>query len=161
MLFAPDKNNSKNSQIFKKSIIAAMKHNSSNFLVFIAGIRGYIMPLHFYRGMARLIKNTAGDSPISYRDSYINRLQTLAVYEYSSLIYWKKHKNAREARIFTGIFSKERKRYRILSDFLFISIVNAFPLAASLAFEYYNEFSPDKKFEIEIQQYIGKYNETC
>jgi len=164
MLFAPDKNNSKNSPIFKKSIIGTMKHNSSNFLVFIAGIRGHIMPLHFYRGMARSIKNTSGDSPISYRDSCINRLQALAVYKYSSLIYWKKHKNAREARIFTGIFSKERKRYRILSDFLFISIVNAFPLAASLAFEYYNEFSPDKKFEIEIQQYIGKSgidNDSC
>ena len=164
MLFALDKNNSKSSQIFKKSIITAMKHNSSNFLVFIAGIRGHVMPLHFYRCMARSIKNTSGSSPISYTDSYINRLQSLAIYEYSSLIYWKKHKNAREARIFTGIFSKEKKRYRILSDFLFISTVNTFPLAASLAFEYYNEFSPGKNFEIEIQQYMGKSgidNDSC
>ena len=68
MLFAPDTNNSKNSQIFKKSIIGTMKHNSSNFLVFIAGIRGHVMPLHFYRCMARSIKNTVPVTGINIPD---------------------------------------------------------------------------------------------
>ncbi len=158
MLFASNKSKYKDVQNFKKSTMDIMKHNSSHFLVFIAGIRSYVMPGHFYRCMARPGLNAleGNTKNIEYTKSCINRLQELAVYEYSSIVYSQKHKNSRKMGIFIGMFSRERRRYKVLSYFLSVSLGNVFPLAAELAFKYYNEFSPDKTFESILIEQINK-----
>jgi hypothetical protein len=116
--------------------------------------------------MLRSNLNIYGDEPknIVKNDSYLKRLQSLAVYNYSLIIYTRKHKSARKLSIFTGILSGERKKYRFLSNFLFVSIVNTLPVAAELAYNYYDEFYPGKKFESIIQKKINSYgidNDSC
>jgi len=155
-----------NTQKLNKSTIARMRCNSSHFLTLMAGIRSFVFPEQFYRAMLRSNLNIYGDKlkNIVKNDSYLKRLQSLAVYNYSLIIYTRKHKNARKMSTFTGILSGERKRYRFLSNFLFIPIVNTFPIAAELAFNYYDDFSPSKKFESIIQEKINSYgidNDSC
>lgn len=155
-----------NTQKLNKSTIARMRHNSAHFLTFMAGIRSFVFPEHFYRTMLRSNLNIYGDKlkNIVKNDSYLKLLQSLAVYNYALIIYTRKHKSARKLSVFTGILSGERRRYRFLSDFLFIPIVNAFPTTAELAFNYYDNFSPSKKFESIIQEKINSYgidNDSC
>jgi len=156
----------KNKQNLNKSTIARMRHNSSHFLTFMADIRSFVFPEKFYRAMLRSNLNIYGDKlkNIVKNDSYLKRLQSLAVYNYALIIYTRRHKSARKISAFTGILSGERKRYRFLSNFLFIPIVNTFPTAAELTFDYYDNFSPSKKFESIIQEKINTYgidNDSC
>ncbi len=150
----------------KRSTISRMGSDASHFIFFMTGIRSYVTPGYFYRHMVRKILNEENEElgKLTSTENFRNRVATLAVYEYSSIIYRKQHRNPRKIKYFAGVLSREKRRYRILSDFMVQPLVNSFPVATESAFQYYQNFSPDKKFEdllIKGIKQTGIDNDSC
>ncbi len=150
----------------KRSAIARMGSDASHFIFFMTGIRSYVTPGYFYRHMVGKILNEENKEleKLIGREKFKDRVATLAVYEYSSIIYRKRHRNPRKIKYFVGAMSREKRRYRILSDFMVRPLVNSFPVAVETAFQYYQNFTPDKKFEDLLINRIkqkGMDNDSC
>ncbi|WP_337861047.1 hypothetical protein [Ferroplasma sp.] len=148
----------KNIHNFKRATVKRMKYNASHFIYFMTGIRTFIMPGYFFNHMISSSNEMMADFGDKTPDSseYLDLLELNAMYQYALLIYRKRHVNPNKINFLTGIFSEERKMYRLLADFLIQPIVNAFPFAVAATFDYYQNFSPGKQFEYTLIKYIEK-----
>jgi hypothetical protein len=149
----------------KKSTIIKMGADASHFITFMTGIRRYVMPGFFYTHMIRSILNNTDKfgKKIDYNEDMYS-LSVLAVYEYSYIIYYKKHGNSKRIGKLSGILSREKKKISLLSNFMFQPIVSSFPILTETAFDYYENFTAGKKFESLVMARIknsGIDHDTC
>jgi hypothetical protein len=149
----------------KKSTVDRIKHDASSFIYSMAGIRTYIMPGSFYRHITlpgiEMLKDIDNKSD---SNEYMDFLELNVIYQYALMAYRKKHSGRENANILAGVFSGSIKLYKLLSGLLMQSIVNCFPLAVVATFDYYQNFSPGKKFEsilIEHMEGTGMDGDKC